>query len=194
MREVSSFLSTVHPLIWKPRLDMCHPQGWWDLQNIVVPMVKRLIFLEMRDNIGSVALISWGQGWIRGSWTAMVMDGELIAAKKGELLQVIAASPLHTDAHSCTHMHTDAQKIHTDAHKYTQMHTNAHKRTKMHAGYCNSKCTDHLSASPLVALRKCAHHATTRTKKHLHCCDEALLSMRIPLLSILIFFRISVFS
>ena len=155
----------------------------------MVLMVNKLIFLEMRDNIGSVALISRGRGWIRGSWTAMVMDGELIAAKKGELLQVIAASPLHTDAHSCTHMHTDAHKrtqMHKDAHRCTQMHTNAHKRTKMHAGYCNSKCTDHLSGSPLVALRKCAHHATTRTKKHLHCCDEALLSMRIPLLLYLI--------
>ena len=167
MREISSFLSTVHPLIWKPRLDIWHPQGWSDLQNIVVPMVKRLIFLEMRDNIGSVAPISRGRGWIRGSWTAMVMDGELIAAKKGELLQVIAASPLHTDAH---------------------------KRTQMHSGYCNSKCTDHLSASPLVAPRKCAHHATTRTKKHLHCCGEALLSMRSPRLLYLIYFRISVFS
>ena len=147
-------------------------------------MVNKLIFLEMRDNIGSVALISRGRGWIRGSWTAMVMDGELIAAKKGELLQVIAASPLHTDAHRCTQKHTNAH----NAHKCTQMHTNAHKRTKMHAGYCNSKCTDHLSGSQLVAPRKCVHHATTRTKKHLHCCDETLLSMRIPLLLYLIYF------
>ena len=71
-------------------------------------MVDRLIFLEMWDNIGSVVLISRGRGWIRSSWTAMVMDGELIAAKNGELLQVIAASPLHRDAHKRTQMHTDA--------------------------------------------------------------------------------------
>ena len=94
------------------------------MQNIVVPMVNRLIFFEIRDNIGSVALISRGRGWIRGSWTAMVMDGELIAAKKGELLQVIAASPLHTDAHKRTQMHSDT-------HRCTQMHTDAHKRTQV---------------------------------------------------------------
>ena len=100
----------------------------------------------MWDNIGSVVLISLGRGWIRSSWTAMVMDGELIAAKNGELLQVIAASPLHrdahkrtqmhTDTHRCTQMHTDAHKrtqTRTDAHKCTQTHTNAHKCTQMHS-------------------------------------------------------------
>ena len=50
----------------------------------------------------------------------MVMDGELIAAKNGELLQVIAASPLHRDAHKRTQMHTNA-------HRCTQAHTNAHR-------------------------------------------------------------------
>ena len=150
MREVSSFLSTVHPLIWKPRLDMWHPQGWWDLQNIVVPMVKRLIFLEMRDNIGSVALISRGRGWIRGSWTAMVMDGELIAAKKGELLQVIAASPLHTDAHSCTHMHTDT-------HKCTQTHKNARRllQLKVHRPF---KCISTSCIAQVRASRDYSDH------------------------------------
>ena len=136
MREISSFLSTVHPLIWKPRLDIWHPQGWSDLQNIVVPMVNGLIFFEIRDNIGSVVLISRGRGWIRGSWTAMVMDGELIAAKKGELLQVIAASPLHTDAHRCT-------QIHINAHKRTQIHTNALRllQLKVHRPFkCISTC------------------------------------------------------
>ena len=174
MREVSSFLSTVHPLIWKPRLDIWHPQGWWDLQNKLVPMVNRFIFFEIRENIGSVALISRGQGWIRGSWTAMVMDGELIGAKKGGDCCI-------STAHRCTQTHTDALR-------YTQMHTNAHRCTQAHSGYCNSKCTDHLSGSQLVAPRKCVHHATTRTKKHLHCCDETLLSMRIPLLLYLIYF------
>ena len=142
MQEISSFLSTVHPLIWKPRFDMWHPQCWWDLQNIVVPMVNKLIFLEKRDNIGSVALISRGRGWIRGSWTAMVMDGELIAAKNWTLLQVIAASPLYTNANKRTQMHTDA-------HKCTQTHKNARRllQLKVHRPF---KC---ISPSCIAQVR-----------------------------------------